>query len=148
MSSSAHSLYKVYQRNDKLTPKIVQELFGSDNWSEDVRDDAAKFRNTVIMFNKVYRNMWEHGIPVTQIENCQITNTLDWLIDNVKDNLTPEIYQLYADSGIKIGNTASTKLLKRKKRVIVKVRAKVKVIVIVTVILLKGISIIRMWIRK
>ena len=103
ITSTAQSLYNIYNNGGGLSNGILHDLFGINNFSN--IDDEDKLQEYIDIIDGLYNGLWKMNTPVIEIEQAFKKNKLDNLINSKYKNSTNKNYIRYIKNNIKIGNT-------------------------------------------
>ena len=103
--STAKSLYNIYNNGGYISNGILHDLFGINNWPDDVRNNKNKLLDTITMYDGLYKGLWLMEVSVTEIENAQKKNELDKLIITKYTCSSSIYFNEYCTTDCKIGKT-------------------------------------------
>jgi hypothetical protein len=104
MTTSA-SLYNIFNNGGYITNGILHDLFGITNWPQEVRNNENKLKETITMYQGIYKGLWLMEVSINEIENAQKKNELDKLIITKYKGRSSIYFDEYCKTNCKIGKT-------------------------------------------
>lgn len=100
--TSPKALYDYFEKNEKLHPSIICDLFGYVNWSIQMKENKE---DTLDMFLGLFKGLYYMDVSYKEIYRCFLKNKLDDLI-HIKYSINKsDYYREFCEKQIKIGNT-------------------------------------------
>jgi hypothetical protein len=100
--TSPKALYDYFEKNEKLHPSIICDLFGYVNWSIQMKENKE---DTLDMFLALFKGLYYMDVSYKEIYRCFLKNKLDDLI-HIKYSINKsDYYREFCEKQIKIGNT-------------------------------------------
>jgi hypothetical protein len=100
--TSAQELYDMYKYGGIYPLKVIYELFGYNNWTNEMKEDDD---NSFMIFDGIYKGLQIMDMTEKEINKYYEENKLDEMIHKYYKKRSSGYYKIFCEKNIKIGKT-------------------------------------------